>query len=201
MPAPRRFRPGPPRTTPPRTSVDEAARAAGYDVIGPIDGRKFGSGGHRLIGGLAERFGPQPDELEIKRAVGSHNLAVPGANGRRDNAYMKARQRLLLTASSYVAWCAPLGPWVLIGRELVVDGLRLDLVWRDPLERVWVDEIKTHRMRMRERAELDEQVPRYLRAAACHWGDAFAGVRVCLVITPFRSYTVTAGGERIELVR
>ena len=148
-----------------------------------------------------ERHGPRPDELVIRTFAGAYNI-LPRSGRRNGNPYMKETQDLQLCVSSYVVNCAPLSTaWELVGRELVVDGQRFDLVWRDPTARIWVEEIKTHVMPMRERAALDEQVARYLPIARERWGDALGGLRVCLAMTPFRSYSLTADGERIDLVR
>jgi hypothetical protein len=202
MPRDPQFQTGPLRKAPRRPATDDAMRAAGFEVTGPLDARKTGRGAHDLIGQLAAAGDLRPDVLTLMQAVGRHALVAQQKQAGKTPYVLAARQRLLLATAAYFHTCAPLSDWELVGREVTVGDVRFDLVWQERSSgRLWVEEVKTHRVPLRERVALEAQVPRYLAAARAKWQDAFAGLRVCLVLAARKSYSVTADGERTELVR
>lgn len=197
------FRPGPSRKAARRGAINQIERAAGRDLVGPIDGRNTAMGVHRTIYAVAEQFGAQPDRVDLLMVVGRVTQAILDRTKSADRTdyVLRLRQRLATVAGAYFNAYAPLGPWRYVACEVVVGRHRFDLIWEDPRGQLWVDEIKTRRMAPRQLLAMEAQVPAYARAARRHWGPDFAAVRACPVLTANGGFIIDSEGCRGALVR
>ena len=76
----------------------------------------------------------------------------------------------------------------LLGAEVPTGTGRCDLVWEMPDARILIDEIKTG-SRPGFTWRVDDQVRRYVAAAAVSYGSSFYGLRVCWLSAPHLSAT------------
>lgn len=130
---------------------------------------------------MPDRLGRATHEVICELAAERHRDrarvadAVSRALTRRGTANPALRRRLTNLAHIYLNGLVPPGEVALVGHELTVGEVRMDLVWATD-GRVWADELKTTGGRMTP--PLAAQCARQLRAGTARWGSAFAGVRV-----------------------
>lgn len=146
---------------------------------------------HRLIAQLlsTERF-PSLEALEA--AVRSDRaLRLPHIYG------LAGRQRVLCALSRYFDRYAADPRWRLAGVEVPLPGNPLDLLFTHENGGVFADEIKSSAFAVMSARETVLTKARNQAAASAEaYGNAFVGVRVCLLAAPrAQSFVVAPNGE------
>lgn len=141
---------------------------------------------------LACEAGLTPDSapVEIGQIAGAHIADVRGAITYRQatRAYARATAHLYFRAMYPTEMCY-------VGSE-GAGADRLDLIWQDETERMWVDAllIDRHLPALRS-GRLDELIAHRHRVAGARLGDQYGGLRVCLFNEPARSHVLAADQE------
>lgn len=125
---------------------------------------------------------------EIGRLAGAHIADVRGAITYRQatRAYARAAAHLYFRAMH------PVGMRYVGSEGTAAD--RLDLIWDDGDEHMWVDLllIDRHVPALRT-GRLDDLIAHRHRVSAARLGDRYGGLRVCLFNEPGRSHALPAG--------
>jgi hypothetical protein len=104
------------------------------------------------------------------------------------------RQNIAAICGSYFWHLAPPRGWAFAGTELHVGVGRVDLVWRDPLDSLLVDELKTGSPRQLGLPDVRLQADRYRQQARRLWPTRFVGLRLLSTSEPRRSLFIQPAG-------
>jgi len=108
------------------------------------------------------------------------------------------RSRVEQLVSAWAVLAPPAG-WRPVAVRHGLPGATADVVWADPDEGVWVDELATGAAVTPASPSLARSVSRLLDAGARAYGERFRGVRALLLARPGASFVELRSGRRVPL--
>jgi hypothetical protein len=162
-------------------------------VTPPFRGARIGTIVHNVIQEMVWSGARRPTVDQIKAAARMTSY-VCGLDAPQHRQMMARR---LATPAALYFGRHPVGiEWEVIGTEHDSGSEKLDIVWRIESGQILVDEIKSEFMTLARRSAIGAQADRQRAAGVEEWGADFAGVRVCVLMDPRRSFVLHADGSR-----
>lgn len=134
-----------------------------------------------------------PSSAEIRATARDLTKGLPRIEARAHT------QKVIAGVSSYFWHLLPDPTWMFYGSEVHLGTGRVDLLWRDFVGRVLIDEVKTGHPRTLLALDTHRQVENYRRLGLTLWGPVFAGIRLLSTSVPSRSVFIAPDGLRIPL--
>lgn len=154
--------------------------------------RDIGVTAHAAIATLAART-RTPSPLDYPQAVKAALQKYPASER------LAHRQNAAGLVAAYFWHLLPPPGWTFAGSELRLGAGRVDLLWRNDVGLILLDEIKAAPARNLILPTTVAQVDRYCQTGRGIWGERFIGVRLLSLRDWRQSLFVTPTGERQPL--